>query len=163
MSADKKGGTSTSEKHHEGKIHEIVLVPREDKNQKFSKFKNWCSSVLSDNDDQQDRVTEIAKSAIDSKINSLNRQGIENEKLESEIRFRHNQSKLLEEELDKKSIFIEYEQQLLEAKINKTNAETEAILTESRIKALQAFNELGIDATPVIEDGKFKGLFIEKK
>lgn len=129
----------------------------------FSRFKSWCYEVFGRTDLSEDKGIELLNSALDAQVQKQSKHRIENEKAEAEIKFRLMQSQLSKAELEKNSLFVGYEKELLEAQIDKTSAEAEAIRTESRIKALQALKDLGVEVRPLIEDGQIKGLYVEKR
>ncbi|MEJ1384860.1 MAG: hypothetical protein RPV21_10875 [Candidatus Sedimenticola sp. (ex Thyasira tokunagai)] len=144
-------------------ILEVEVVPDREKELKtFPRFKKWLSEILKETN-LPERAEEAAEVFLEAEIQKRKREKVENDRLVSEIEFRLLQSKLSEQELEKNSVFREFERELLHAQTAKTLAEAEAIRTESRLKALKVLNELGVEVTPLIEDGEIKGVHVTKK
>lgn len=159
MSSKKK---KTESLQNDRGLIEAKLEPTDQKNlDTFSRFKSWCYEIFGRTNLDEDKGVELLNSAVDAQIHKQTKHRIDNEKIEAEIKFRLMQSRLSELELEKKSLFVEYEKALIEAKINKISAETESIRTESRIKALKALKELGVEVRPLIEGGQIKGLYLK--
>lgn len=158
MKASKK-----NQKNYNSGVLEITITPENKvSNSRFYRFKKWLGELRINTNLNTDDVSDFIESSIDAELQKKKKHKLENEQLISEIKLRLLQSKLNEQEIDKNSLFAEYELELLKAQKEKTLAEAEAIRTDSRIKALKLLNEIGVDASPLIQNGEIKGLYITK-
>jgi hypothetical protein len=144
-------------------ILRIDVEPRNRSNKhEFSRFKEWLYKILGTEADAERAAKEYIDAAFVDKLEKLKQSSIKNESMEREIEFRMQQKELNEEEMRRKALFAPVELELVEEQRNKLRAEKEAIEAETHLKVMEKLKELGVEALPIVKNGKLTGLYISK-